>query len=124
MKLVLNFVALIFLGVSCSAQQGLFVGKWQTRINRAIEISAIEVDIVEDTAILEGTIKIANPNLTQFQLMLLNPEVHENSLTFQTNDSKGWICHWKLTLRKNKKKGLLTAGCGEMLIEEKVSKKH
>jgi hypothetical protein len=106
--------------VAVLAQAPSFAGKWQTKTSRTNSTPAIAVNIVESGKVISGLVLLANPDHTQIQLDLLNPEPRGNTLEFRTEDNKGWVCHWALKLAEKKRKGLLTAGCGEMLIEEKV----
>lgn len=123
MKWAWAIVVVICLGISSLAQVQSFIGEWQTRTTRRRKIPAITVNIVESATGLKGTIKLANPDQTQYEVAITKGELHGNELEFQTEDDKGWKCRWGLTLNETKKKGLLTGGCGEMLFEEKVSKR-
>jgi hypothetical protein len=123
MNLAWTIVVVVCLGISTEAQEQQFVGEWQTRTSRTKKTPAIAVNIIENSTGLKGAIKLANPDQTQYQLTIAKVEAQGNTLEFQTEDDKGWKCQWKLTLNETKKRGLLTGGCGEMLFEEKVSKR-
>jgi hypothetical protein len=111
------FAMLFCLSVSALSQLRPFCGKWQTRISPVTGKSTITVNLTEGG----GAVVLVNPDGSELKLPIFDSEVRNNSLEFLTNDTK-CVCHWNLKLNKSKNKGLLKAGCGEMLIKEKVSK--
>lgn len=104
-------------------QQSSFVGKWQTRVSRVSQRSAITVNIVGQERKLGGMVVLVNPDASEIKLPILNVKVTENVIEFETHD-KNDTFYWSLTVEKNRTRGLLHGSCREMLVDEPVRKQH
>ena len=101
--------------------QSAFVGKWQTHTSRVTNKPAITVIIVELNQRLGGAVVLVNPDASEIKLPIVNLNIKENVLEFETRD-KNDIFYWSLALRRNPDLGLLHGSSGEMLVDEPVRK--
>jgi hypothetical protein len=101
--------------------QSAFVGKWQTHTSRVTNKPAITVIIVELNQRLGGAVVLVNPDASEIKLPIVNLNIKENVMEFETRD-KNDIFYWSLALRRNPDRGLLHGRSGEMLVDEPVRK--
>jgi hypothetical protein len=118
----LSVAMIVVLLATLALGQSAFAGKWQTRINKRIGQSAITINITVLAGTVNGTVVFFNPGGSETEMPILNPQLNGEGMDFETkigNDS----FHWRLTLN-GKSKGSLHGSIGEMLIDERVTKKQ
>ena len=130
-------VSLLLLSSAASAQLERFVGTWGIRKSPTTGKVNLTVNIVQSGDTISGTVTFLNPDGTKTQWPIAHTEFRGTTLTkslifhtqfkgttldFQTLDHDATM-HWSLTLT-NARSGFLRGDQGELLIEEKVSKKR
>jgi hypothetical protein len=121
MRLFSAPVILLATTVALGMPQSAFVGKWQTHTSRVTNKPAITVIIVELNQRLGGAVVLVNPDASEIKLPIVNLNIKENVMEFETRD-KNDMFYWSLTLRRNPDRGLLHGSSGEMLVDEPVRK--
>jgi hypothetical protein len=119
----LNTLAVLVCFSVAAPGQLPFAGKWQTKISPATGKHSITVNIIVNEGKIGGTVVLVNPDRTQLESPILNPEPKGKTLRFQTND-QGATFDWSLVLKKGNVKGLLHGNVGEMLIDQSVTKER
>jgi hypothetical protein len=118
-----------FSGVALAQSQ--FAGKWQTKTSPVTGKRTITVNIIESENKLSGTVVLVNPDRSEMEMPILNPQLKGKTLEFETS-LQGTPFDWRLTLKKGNASGLLHGTDrrpgkggqgGEMVIEEHVVKK-
>ena len=122
MQFCIALVILLSTTLALGMPPSVFVGMWQTRTSRGTIRPAITVVIVELQQRLGGAVVLADSHAGERKLPILNVEINENVVEFETPDQTG-TCYWSLTLQQNHARGRLRGRCGEMLgVDEPVRK--
>jgi hypothetical protein len=116
-----RFLAALILFPTLSLAQTQFSGKWQARTNAAGE-STITLNIVVDDSAISGQILFLDSH-GEYRMPIINAHAHADILEFETKGDDADIWSWRLAL-KGTRKGLLHGSIGEMLIDERVKKRH
>ncbi len=106
---------------SLAIGQAQFAGKWQTKKSSTTWKHSITVNVAVNEDKVRGTVVLVNPDASEIESEILNVELHNDTLGFETKDRDATF-HWRLTLEKSVRKGQLHGSIGEMLIDEKVLK--
>jgi hypothetical protein len=128
----LSFLLVLICLPLVALAQSQFAGKWQTKTSRVIGKPTITVNIVESQNKLSGTVVLINPDRSEMEMPILNPQLKgEDAFEFETS-LQGTPFDWRFTLKKGNVSGLLhgtdrrtgkRGQGGEMVIEEHVVKK-
>ena len=112
--------ALIFVSGDSQSQ---FAGKWQTKSSPVTGQHAFIINIVVNEGKFGGTVVLGNPDGSEIEAEIINPELSENALEFQTKIRNDTF-DWRLTLKKGNREGLLHGSIREMVIDERVVKQR
>src|ERR1700680_2255850 len=124
----LSFLAVVICFSVVALAQSQFAGKWQTKTSPVTGKRTITVNIIERENKLSGTVVLVNPDRTEMEMPILNPQLKGKTLEFETS-LQGTPFDWRLTLKKGNASGLLHGTDrrpgkggqgGEMVIEEHV----
>ena len=125
-KLISLLLILICANLAVHAQ---FAGSWRTPVVPATGKPIYTINIIGGGKRISGTLIQVLPNGTRLEHPIIGPEVNEMTLRFNTATDQGTTFHWLLTVKDNRRKGILhgTEGpfptgerSGELVIEMPV----
>jgi len=119
----LNFLAVLVCLSVVAPAQSQFAGKWQTKISPARGKHSITLNIVVNEDKVDGKVVLVNPDRSESESPILNPELKRTTLKFETSLGNDKF-NWRLTVKKGSREGLLHGSVGEMLIDERVVKQR
>src|SRR5438874_92707 len=102
----LSFLAFVICFSMVAFAQLQFTGKWQTKTSGVTGKPTITVNIVESEKKLSGTVILVNPDHSQMEMPILNPELKGETLEFETT-FQGALFDWRLTLKKGSREASL-----------------
>ena len=114
------FQLLLFLAVgsSIASAQSEFPGRWQTKTNAAGESSIAVIITVQDGR-ASGKVVLTDLH-SRIEMPISKAQVNQMILEFETTEQHGQRWYWTLSLTK----GQLHGSVGEMLIDERVTKRN
>lgn len=122
-KCVLCCMALLCLS-SLAFAQAQFAGKWQTKISPATGKHLFTVNLEVRDKKVTGTVVLVDPvDGNEIESDIFNAEQNTGALEFETKVRQGTF-HWRLTLAKGNREGLLHGNVGELVIDERVVKQR
>jgi hypothetical protein len=119
---ILRLVAFLAVVSHLALGQSQFAGRWQTKKSAVTGKHSITVNVTVNDDNASGTVVLVNPDGSEIESLILNVELHGDSLEFETK-IKNDTFNWRLTLEKDARRGRLHGSIGEMLIDEEVVKK-